>query len=336
MPITAFAAPRAKAALEKFSYEPKPLGSFDIEVKITHCGICHSDVHLIDNDWGVSSYPLVPGHEIIGVVTQTGSDVRQLKKGDRVGIGWQQSACLECDYCVSGNENFCPNRGATCVANHGGFAETIRTDSRFAFLIPESLPSESAAPLLCAGATVYTPLEHFDVRPHHRVGVVGIGGLGHLAIRFATAFGCEVTAFSTSPDKEKEAKSFGATRFVVSSDAKAMAAAADSLDLILSTVFSAMDWVPYLKTLRLDGTLCLLGAAEKPMEIPAGLLMSGRRRITSSVIGSRATIRNMLDFAARHGIRAQTEVMPLAEVNAAIAKVRHNKARYRMVLRTNS
>ncbi len=210
MTISSWAATAADAPLQPFSYEPRELGPFDLEIAISHCGICHSDIHMLDNDWGMSTYPLVPGHEIIGTVRQAGSAVTKFTAGRRVGVGWQRSSCMECEWCVGGMETCCAGQQATCVGHHGGFAEAIRTDSRFAFAIPEDLPSAAAAPLLCGGVTVYTPLRD-AVRPSSRVGVIGIGGLGHMAIRFARAFGCEVTAFSTSPAKEEEARRLGAS-----------------------------------------------------------------------------------------------------------------------------
>lgn len=332
MKINAHAALKPKDSLANYSYEHAALAPHDIEVKITHCGICHSDIHLIDNDWGVSQYPLVPGHEIVGLVSARGDQVLHLEIGDRVGIGWQRSACLECPTCIAGDENYCTARQATCVANHGGFAESIRTDSRFVFRIPQKLSSENAAPLLCGGITVFTPLKLFNVRPEHKVGVIGIGGLGHLALQFVSAFGCEVTAFSSTPDKATEAKKFGAHHFIASTDSSALKNAAGTLDFIISTVFSDLDWNTYLRTLHLDGTLCFVGVPESPLQLPVDLLMSARRRVTSTSIGNRTDIQTMLEFAARHGITAQTETMPLSEVNAAIAKVRKNQARYRMVL----
>lgn len=333
MPIKAIAATKAGTTLESFSYEAGPLGPHEVEVKVTHCGICHSDIHLIDNDWGVSVYPLVPGHEIVGTIAVKGSEVRRFKIGERVGIGWQCAACLECDTCAHGDENYCPHRGATCVNHHGGFADAVRSDARFVFPIPAELPSETAAPLLCGGTTVFSPLKRFGVKPWHKVGVVGIGGLGHLAIRFAKAFGCEVTAFSNSPDKEREARAFGASRFIASTDTNAMGTAKNSLDFVISTPFSDLDWSAYVECLKLDGTLCFVGVPPSPVSIGIGQLMGGRRRVTSSSIGSRADIIDMLEFAARHGISAQTEVVPMNEANAAIEKVRRNQARYRMVLK---
>ena len=334
MIIHAHAAMAPRQTLYPFQYESAGLGPWDVEVAITHCGICHSDIHLIDNDWGISSYPLVPGHEIIGTVEDAGAEVKHLKKGQRVGVGWQRGSCLLCEQCLKGDENLCPENRATCVGNHGGFAERIRVDSRFAFPIPDALASENAAPLLCGGATVYSPLKNYGIVPSMRVGVIGIGGLGHLALQFANAFGCEVTAFSSTPDKEKEASSFGAHRFIASANLAAPKKAAGSLDFILSTVFANLDWNIYLQLLRPNGKLCFVGVPAAPIQIHIGALLGGQKSVCASVIGSRNTIREMLDFAARHDIQAKTEVLPLAEVNKAIEKVRVNKARYRMVLKT--
>ena len=325
MTIHAQAAMASKQHLKPFQYEPAALGPHDVEIAITHCGICHSDIHLIDNDWSMSSYPLVPGHEIIGTVADAGPAVKHLKQGQRVGVGWQRGSCLVCEQCVRGDENLCAESRATCVGNHGGFADRIRTDSRFAFAIPETLASENAAPLLCGGATVYSPLKHYGVVPPMRVGVIGIGGLGHLALQFANAFGCEVTAFSSTPEKEKEARDFGAHRFVASANPASLKNVVGSLDFILSTV--------YLSLLRPNGKLCFVGVPAAPIQIHIGTLLGGQKSVCASVIGSRNTIREMLEFAARHDIEAMTEVMPLADVNKAIEKVRANKARYRMVLR---
>lgn len=333
MTIHAQAAMASKQSLKPFQYEPAALGPHDVEIAITHCGICHSDIHLIDNDWSMSSYPLVPGHEIIGTVADAGPAVKNLKQGQRVGVGWQRGSCLVCEQCVGGDENLCAESRATCVGNHGGFADRIRMDSRFAFAIPETLASENAAPLLCGGATVYSPLKHYGVVPPMRVGVIGIGGLGHLALQFANAFGCEVTAFSSTPEKEKEARDFGAHHFIASTNPAALKKAAGSLDFILSTVFASLDWNTYLQLLRPNGRLCFVGVPAAPIQVHIGSILSGQKSICASVIGSRGTIREMLDFAARHDIEAMTEVMPLADVNKALEKLRANKARYRMVLR---
>lgn len=330
--IKGYAAKDAGQKLDNFEYKPEELGPDDIEVAITHCGICHSDLHLIDNDWQMSQYPLLPGHEIIGTVTAAGPGVTHLQIGQRVGIGWQRSACLKCEQCLEGDDNLCPESQATCVGHHGGFAQSIRTDSRFAFPIPDRLSSENAAPLLCAGITVYSPLKNFGVKPSMKIGVIGIGGLGHLALQFARAFGCEVTAFSTSPEKEAEAKGFGAHNFVNSKDQAQMEKVVGKFDFIISTVFADLDWTMFMNLLKPKGNLCFVGAASNPISIPVFSLIMGQRSISGSPIGSRSVMNEMLQFAARHDIKAKTEVLPMAEVNTALQKVRDNKARYRMVL----
>jgi len=332
MQFSGFAVTRAGGKLEPFKYDPAPLCPDDVEIEISHCGICHSDIHLIDNDWGISEYPLLPGHEIVGSVVDCGSEVSGLAPGVRVAVGWQRGACLTCDLCVSGDDNLCADSRATCVGHHGGFADRIRVDSRFAFPLPEALDSETAAPLMCAGTTVYSPFRYYDVRSASRVGVIGIGGLGHLALQFANAFGCEVTAFSSSRAKSEEAIILGAHHFVDTSEPEALERAAGSIDFLLSTVNADLDWNGYMGTLRPNGMLCVVGLSPNPIAVHPMTLIMGRKAISGSPIGSRATIREMLDFAARHGIQAQVETVPMADVNEAIERVRANKARYRMVL----
>jgi uncharacterized zinc-type alcohol dehydrogenase-like protein len=259
--------------------------------------------------------------------------VSLLAKGQRVGVGWQSGACLECDACVRGEENLCANDVATCVGRHGGFAERIRVDARFAFPIPETLASEHAAPLLCGGVTVYAPLRR-HARPGMRVGVVGIGGLGHLGLQFARAMGCEVTALSASPDKETEAYGFGAHRFVLTRGAAGLRSAAGRLDFLLSTVFTRPDVSLLLDTLRPNGVLCFVGVPAAPLRLDVGSMLGRQLGIATSAIGGRAAMREMLEFAARHGIVPKVQLRPLAEANAALADVRKGLARYRIVLAT--
>jgi len=332
MSIACWAAFAAKEGLRPFQYEPKELGPREVEINVTHCGICHSDLHLIDNDWGISTYPLVPGHEIIGTVSAVGTNVENLRAGRRVGVGWQCGACLDCDQCRRGEENLCLRNQPTCVGHYGGFGKSVRVDSRFAFPLPDGLESSTAAPLLGAGVTVFTPLRAFEVTPVMRVGVIGIGGSGHLALQFARAFGCEVTAFSSTPAKEQEAREFGAHHFVVSGDSAAIAKAANSFDFLLSTTTADLDWIAYMNVLRPRGKLCLVGAAPKPLTLPAFAFIVGQKTVCGSSVGGRATMVEMLGFAARHGIKAQAELMPMSTANAAVAKVAGNQARYRMVL----
>ncbi len=220
--IHGFGVHAAGAQLLAYKYDPGALGANEVEIKISHCGVCHSDVHLIDNDWGISKYPFIPGHEIIGTVVAVGSAVKDRTMGERVGVGWQANSCGICEWCRQGEEHLCAKAQPTCVGRNGGFADKVRVNSRFAVPVPAGLESESAAPLLCAGITVYAPLRNHGVRPSSRVGVIGIGGLGHLGIQFARAFGAEVTAFSTSKDKAAEAKSLGAHHFVNTQDTGAL------------------------------------------------------------------------------------------------------------------
>ncbi len=329
--IASFAALAAKQALVSYEYEPAPLSSIDVEIQISHCGICHSDLHLIDNDWATSSYPLVPGHEIVGTVVAAGAESGHAV-GQRVGVGWQRSACMDCEQCRAGRENLCARQQATCVGHPGGFANRIRIDGRFAFALPASLDAAAAAPLLCGGVTVFAPLRRWGVKAGARVGVVGIGGLGHLALRFLKAMGCETTAFTSSPDKRDEALRLGASEAAASNHAGELRAQAGRFDFLLCTVPARLDWIAYLQALKPNGVLCLVGAPPGLMSFPAAQLLTGQRAICGSDIGSPGDIRAMLAFAAEHGIGAQVETMPLSEVNGAVQRVRENKARYRMVL----
>ena len=331
--IKAQAALAKGAALEDFSYQPDELGPNDIEIEISHCGLCHSDIHLIDDSWSRSKYPQVPGHEIVGTVGAMGSAVKHLELGQRVGVGWQRSACLECDLCLGGEENLCPRQQATCMGHHGGLADRIQIDGRFAFALPPDLNSAAAAPLLCGGVTVYAPMRRYGIGATSSVAVIGIGGLGHMAIRMLRALGAEVTAFSTSPDKKPEALAMGAHDFASSTDARDIRKHFGRFDLILSTVAARLDWTTYLQTLKANGTLCLLGIPPGMiMQFPPSLLITGQRSITGSDIGGRAVIREMLRFVTRHGVVPQIQRMPMVEANAAVTRLRQNQVRYRLVL----
>ncbi|HWA96422.1 MAG TPA: NAD(P)-dependent alcohol dehydrogenase [Terracidiphilus sp.] len=330
--IQGYAAHAAGAELLPLKYDPGALKPREVEIAITHCGICHSDLHLISNDWGISEYPFIPGHEVIGTVAALGDTVNSLSIGQRVGLGWQSNSCGECEWCLRGMENLCPERESTCVHRHGGYANRVRANARFVFPIPDALPSESTAPLLCAGITVYNPLRNHGVNPSSRVGIVGIGGLGHIAIQFAHVFGAEVTAFSTNVQKEAEAHSLGAHRFVHSRETKAMRDVAGSLDLIVSTINADQDWEIYMQALRPTGTLCFVGVPPSPVALRAFSFISGMRTVTGSPVGSPGRLREMLDVAARHSIKATTEHFPMSKVNEAVEKVKKNKVRYRAVL----
>ena len=330
--IRGYATHAAGAELLSYRYEVGDLGPDEVEIRISHCGICRSDLHLIDNDWQISKFPFIPGHEIVGTVSVAGTAVQHVRIGDRVGVGWQAGSCGYCEWCRQGKENLCTESRATCVHRNGGFAEAVRVPARFVVKIPDALESENAAPLLCAGITVYTPLRTYGVSPASRVGVAGIGGLGHLALQFARVFGAEVTAFSTSPAKEDEARAMGAHHFCNSRETKTMKALAGSLDLIVSTVAGDQDWSAYLTALRPEGVLCLIGAPPRPLQIPASMLVLPAKCISGSNTGSPLALSEMLDVAARHGVKAQTEHFPMSRVNEAVGKVRKGSVRYRAVL----
>jgi uncharacterized zinc-type alcohol dehydrogenase-like protein len=330
--IQGYAVHAAGAELLPFKYDPGELHSDDVEVRVTHCGVCHQDAQLIDNDWGTSQYPFIPGHEIVGTIAAVGSAVQGFAIGDRVGVGWQSNSCGRCEWCRKGEENFCAQAKQTCVHRHGGYADAVRVNARFAVKIPAALESETTAPLLCAGITVYTPLRTLGVNPSSRVGVIGIGGLGHLALQFARAFGAEVTAFSSTAAKEAEALALGAHHFVNSRESKSVNELAGRFDLILSTTNADQDWAGYVNTLRPHGTLCFLGAPGKPVSLPASPLISAARGVDGSNTGSPSRVAEMLDVAARHGVKAKVEHFRMADANQAVKRVKKNQVRYRAVL----
>ncbi len=330
--IHGLAAHAAGAQLVPYKYEPGPMQANEVEVRISHCGICHSDIHLIDNDWGLSRYPFVPGHEIVGTVSAVGAGVRDRAVGQRVGIGWQADSCGICEWCKQGEENLCADAQPTCVGRNGGYADSVRVNARFAIPVPEVLQSENVAPLLCAGITVYSPLRNLGVRPASRVGIVGIGGLGHLGLQFAKAFGAEVTALSTSTDKEDEARRLGADHFVNTRDNGGLKKIVGSFDLLLSTVSADQDWPALVACLRPKGTLCVVGVPPSPIAVQAFPLIAGKRSLAGSNSGSPQDLHEMLNVAARHSIKAITERFPMAKANEALLRVKKNQVRYRAVL----
>jgi alcohol/geraniol dehydrogenase (NADP+) len=334
MPINSYAAQSQGAELRPHTFDPGRLGSNEVEVAVTHCGICHSDVHLIDNDWGISAYPLIPGHEIVGTVTALGKSAQDLKIGQRVGIGWQAGSCMKCEWCKAGDENLCASAQPTCLGHAGGFADKVRADARFAFPIPKALSSAEAAPLLCAGATVFTPLQDHKAKRGTKLGVVSVGGLGHLALQFGRALGCEVTAFSTSKSKAEEARRFGANRFIDMNDAADMGGAGNSLDLILTTAAADLPWDALIGTLRPKGTLCVLGIPEHGLNLMAFPLVAAHKKVVGSNTGSRKSIEKMLAFAAKHRVVPTIERHPMTRVNEALQTVRDKSVRFRAVLET--
>jgi alcohol/geraniol dehydrogenase (NADP+) len=330
--IQGFATHAAGAELLPYKYDPGDIKPNEVEIAISHCGICRSDLHMVDNDFGISQYPLIPGHEIIGKVTATGTTVLGLNVGDRVGVGWQANSCGHCEWCLQGEENLCPDLQGTCVHRNGGYADRVRINARFVFLIPDGLESERAAPLLCGGITVYNPIRSLGVNPASRVGIVGIGGLGHLAVQFAHVFGAEVTAFSTSPAKEPDARSLGADNFVNTRETKTLKNLAGHFDLILSTVEADQDWSAYIAALRPHGTLCFVGAPPGVLGVAVYPLVSGNKIITGSPNGSPRMMREMLRVAERHKVQAITERFAMSKANDAVTKVKKNRVRYRAVL----
>ena len=330
--IRGLAVHAAGAQLLPYKYDPGELKAGDVEVRITHCGVCASDVHLIDNDWGMSKYPFIPGHEIVGTVASVGSAVRDRKVGERVGIGWQADSCGICEWCRRGEEHLCPQAQPTCVGRNGGYADAVRVNSRFVIPVPEGMDSEGVAPLLCGGITVYSPLRNHGVRPSSRVGIVGIGGLGHMGIQFAKAFGAEVTALSTSKDKEAEAKQLGADHFVNTRDNGALKKIAGCFDFLLSTVSADQDWQALVNSLRPKGMMCVVGVPPSPIALQAFSLIGQQRAVSGSPTGSPQDLHEMLDVASRHGVKAITERFAMAKANEAIARVKKSKVRYRAVL----
>lgn len=330
--VHAWAATEAGGALERFEYDLGPIGFDEVDIAVDHCGICHSDVSMLDNEWGMSQYPLVPGHEVVGRIAAAGQGVRHMSTGDLVGLGWQSGYCMHCAQCMSGHHNTCPEVAVTIVGRHGGFADTVRAQAASVIPLPEGLDASSAGPLLCGVITVFNPMDLHGLKPTDRAAVIGIGGLGHLAIQFLRAWGCEVTAFTSSDGKATEARELGAHHVINSRDPAAIEAAAGRFDLIISTVNVALDWNAYATALRPRGRLHFVGAVLEPLSVGLFPLLLGERSISSSPVGPPATIARMLAFAARHGIAPVVEHFPMSRVNEAIDRLRSGEARYRVVL----
>ena len=331
MKVQAYAATKAGGELQPFEYELGPLGPDQVDIEVMYCGICHSDLSMLNNDWRITTYPFVPGHEIVGRVKALGEQVGHLKVDQVVGVGWIAGSCRSCDQCVSGNHNFCRQTESTIVGRYGGFADVVRAQAIWAFPIPEKMDLSTAGPLFCGGITVFNPLLQNNTSPLHRVGVVGIGGLGHMALGFLKAWGCEVTAFSTSPEKEDEARALGAHHFVATHDKDALKKLRGRFDLILDTVNVELNWNAYLGTLRPKGVFHIVGVAPE-IKARVGLLMGNQRSITGSPTGSPAAIRAMVDFATRHEIKPMVESYKMADVNEAMERLRNGKPRFRVVL----
>lgn len=335
MAVRAYAVEQVGGPVQVLEYEPPPLGPLEVDVAVTHCGVCHTDIGMVDDEWGISRFPVVAGHEAIGVVVGVGDlvDRRRLAVGQRVGVGATPGSCFACEWCLSGAQHLCPDKDNAVVRGIGGaFASQVRaSDWRHVQAIPDVIPSEVAGPLLCAGSTVFAPLLRHGVRPTDRVAVVGVGGLGHLAIQFLVQWGCHVTAISTTPDKAADARRWGAHEFVVAGEG--LGGVANSFDFVLSTVSANLPWDDYLATLRSHGRLCVVGVfgggsmAFRPLS-----LLPAERTVVGGVTGSPEENRLMIDFAARHGIRPEVELFPVDRMDEALDHVRHGRARYRAVL----
>lgn len=329
--ILGYAALKPGGQLEPFTYPAPELGEHDVRVAITHCGVCHSDISAIDDYYDITKYPFVPGHEVVGYVSELGSAVSELKEGDRVGIGWQGRSCGRCEWCQKGEEHLCMDivPAGTWVP-YGGFSSSVIADSRFAYQLPKDMPSENAAVLLCAGVTVYSPLRTITRDPGLEVGVVGIGGLGHLAIQYAHAMGFKVTAMSSSPKKEKEAIGFGADRFISLDDEDIVLNHEFGFDLLILTSSGGVKWKEMLMILKKRGKLVLLGFP--PVDFHPIDLVAHELSIVGSFLGNRTVMKEMLTFSQEHKISPMIELMPMSQVNKAIERVRANKARYRIVM----
>jgi uncharacterized zinc-type alcohol dehydrogenase-like protein len=329
MLVHAMAAMHRGAALTPWQYETPQLGPYDCILQVKACGLCHSDIHVIDGAFE-PTYPVVPGHEVVGEVIEKGAMVRHLKIGDRVGVGWQRSSCLGCRDCLAGHENLCAKKQAVITNGYGGFGDYLFMDSGFCFPLPAGIATVAAGPLLCGGVTVYSGLRNAGMSSGQEIGVLGVGGLGHLAIQFAARLGNRVTAFTTSPDKADLAVRLGAHAAVVTG--RERPAVPRPLDILVSTVPAKLDWNAYLELLGANGTMVFLAIMTEPLSLNPLLLLTNQRRVMGSVIGGRSTILETLDIADRFGVTPVIETFPLSEVNTAISKMRDNTIRFRAVL----
>ncbi|MBT3879428.1 MAG: NAD(P)-dependent alcohol dehydrogenase [Candidatus Scalindua sp.] len=330
--IKAYAAYESKGDLKPFEYDPGQLSNDEVEIDVQYCGICHSDLSMIDNEWSFSQYPIVPGHEVVGTVSSVGNNVTHLTVGDVVGLGWHSGYCMTCHSCLSGDHNLCSSAQATIAGHYGGFAEKVRANAPSVVKLPDTIDKESAGPLFCGGITVFNPIIQFNIKSTDKVGVIGIGGLGHLALQFLNAWGCEVTAFTSSDNKKAEALKMGAHYTINSRDTSAIEAASGQFDLVISTVNVKLDWSAYISTLRPRGRLHFVGAFLEPINVDLFPLLVGQRSLSGSPVGSPGTIAKMLDFAVRHNIKPVIEKYSFDDINEAIARLRSGQTHYRIVL----
>ena len=332
--IHALAAQAPHGRLEPFTYDPGPLGDEQVEIEVQYCGICHSDLSMRNNEWQITSYPFVPGHEAVGKVVAAGKDARLVRVGQTVGLGWNSGSCLFCHSCLTGNHNLCSNLEQTLVGRPGAFGSRVRCHWVWATPIPDGLDIAKVGPMLCGGITVFNPLVQAGVRPTDRVGVIGIGGLGHMALQFLNKWGCDVTAFTSTAAKADEAQKMGAHHVIDTHSAEQLKKA-DRFDFILSTVNANLDWSSYLAALAPKGRLHIVGVVPDPMPIPAFPLIAAQRTVSGTPSGAPATVSMMLDFSVRHGIEPVVEEFPMSRANEALAHLEAGKARYRIVLRND-
>ena len=342
MPIvSAYAAPHAGASLGPFSIDRREPGDHDVAIEVAYCGVCHTDIHFVNNDFGMSLYPLVPGHEIVGIVTAVGSAVKGFKAGDRAAVGCLVDSCRICRSCEQGLEQYCENgfvltysgmeKDGTTVT-YGGYSKHMVVDERFVLRVSADAPLERVAPLLCAGITTYSPLKRFNVGKGTRLGVVGLGGLGHLGVKLAVSMGAEVTVLSTSPAKKADAERLGAHHFVLTTDEGDRQSVAGQLDVILDTLAAPHDYRAYAAMLRACGTLVCLGVPPEPIQLPAADLIWTGRCVAGSLIGGLPETQEMLDHCAAHGVLADVEVIAVDQINDAYRRILNSDVKYRFVI----
>lgn len=339
--IKAFAAHEVDAPLKPFEIERREVQENDVYIDIEYCGVCHSDLHFVKNDWGVSHYPLVPGHEIIGRVIKVGNNVSGFKEGQLVGVGCMVDSCRHCKACKEDLEQYCEN-GSTFTYNgpdkymggrtFGGYSQQIVVDKDFVVHVPENLDAKAAAPLLCAGITTYSPLRHWNVKKGDKVGIIGLGGLGHMGVKFANALGAEVVMITSSPSKGEDARELGAKDVVISKDEEQMAKHANSFDFLLNTIPVGHDLNPYIGLLKRDATMVIVGAVEPVDPVHGGQLISQRKRVAGSLIGGIKETQEMLDFCGEHNIVCDVEVINMQDINTAYERMLKSDVKYRFVI----
>ena len=333
--INAYAANSANEPLKPFEYSLSEIGPEQVDIKVKYCGVCHSDLSMLGNEWEITSYPFVPGHEVVGTIVDKGEHVKGLEIGDEVGLGWFSESCMHCNQCLSGNHNLCAQPEQTIVDRYGAFADYVRCHWVWASPLPKGLELAKLGPMFCGGITVFNPIIQANVQPTDQVGVIGVGGLGHLAIQFLNKWGCEVTAFTSSPDKAEEAKKLGAHNIVNSRDEGELEKVAGTFAFIINTTNANLNWDGYLNALAPKGRLHTVGVVPDPIPVPAFSIILGQKSVSGSPLGSPATINQMLEFSARHSILPVTEEFAMSEVNDAFEHLKAGKARYRIVLRSD-